>query len=85
MKYLYLYFSDEQLASERSAEIERVAKEVTDAKKKKVEKKQGLKVYREGVGKYLSKDKSKESLPSTSTESSKKQKGEYSYHDFKSW
>lgn len=79
--------ADEQLVAERQAEIDRESKEQTDAKKMRVEKKQTLKVYREGVGKYLSKDKSKDDQqPSTSTgSSSKKQKGDFSFNNFKSW
>ena len=78
--------ADEQLAGERQAEIERETKEQSEAKKKKVEKK-SLQVYREGVGKYLIKEKSRDAQqPSTSTgSSSKKQKGDYSFHNFKSW
>lgn len=44
--------ADEQLAKERSDEIEKQQKAVADEKKRK-ERSQPLKVFRSGVGKYL--------------------------------
>lgn len=77
--------ADDQLAAERQAEIDKVRKEKDDIVKKKSEvKKQPLKAYREGVGKYLAKVSTK---PSTSGEPSAKKKkdGNYSFSDFNSW
>lgn len=46
--------ADEQLAKEREAEKERIAKEAAEKRApRKKEGDQNLKVYREGVGKYL--------------------------------
>lgn len=78
---------DEQLAADRQAEIEKIQKEKEEiAKKKSDAKKQPLKVYREGVGKYLTKLSSK---PSTSTSgepvSKKKKIANNSFDNFKSW
>ncbi|XP_055628173.1 RING-type E3 ubiquitin-protein ligase PPIL2 [Toxorhynchites rutilus septentrionalis] len=50
--------ADEQLANERSAELERIQREVQE-KEKKSTKAQPLQVFRSGVGKYLDKDRAK--------------------------
>lgn len=80
--------ADEQLAAERQAEIDKVEKEKNEASEKKnAAKKQQLKVYREGVGKYLAKVKP----PSTTTSStnseppSKKKKVTNAFSNFSSW
>lgn len=80
--------ADEQLAAERQTEIDKVEKEKAEAiEKKNAAKKQQLKVYREGVGKYLAKIKP----PSTSSSSSsieppsKKKKVTNSFSNFSSW
>lgn len=79
--------ADEQLAGEREAESDKLLKEKQDlAKKKSGAKKQPLKAYREGVGKYLTGLPQK---PATSTSgeppSKKKQKDNYSFSNFKAW
>lgn len=79
--------ADEQLAAERQAEIEKLQKEKEEiAKKKSDAKKQPLKAYREGVGKYLTKLSSK---PSTSTSgepaAKKKKDANYAFKNFTSW
>ena len=68
--------ADDQLAGERQTEIDKVQKEKDEiTKKKSTTKKQPLKVYREGVGKYLSKVSAKpSSSTSTSGEPEKKKK-----------
>lgn len=79
--------ADEQLVAERQAEIDKLQKVKEEIAKKKAEaKKQPLKVYREGVGKYLTKVSSK---PSTSTsgepQAKKKKSANYAFDNFKSW
>ena len=68
--------ADDQLAGERQTEIDKVQREKDEiTKKKSTTKKQPLKVYREGVGKYLSKVSAKpSSSTSTSGEPEKKKK-----------
>jgi len=78
---------DEQLAAARQAEIEKLRKEKEElAKKKSNAKKQPLKVYREGVGKYLTKLSTK---PATSTSgepaAKKKKDANYAFKNFNSW
>lgn len=79
--------ADEQLAAERQAEVDKLRKEKEDiAKKKSNAKKQPLKVYREGVGKYLTKPPAK-STTSTSGEpaAKKKKEAKNSFSNFNSW
>lgn len=79
--------ADEQLAGERQAELERLQKEKEELTKKKSNaKKQPLKVYREGVGKYLTKLSSKPQTSTSGEPSAKKQKNSnYSFNNFNSW
>lgn len=80
--------ADEQLAAEREAEAEKIAKEKEEIDKKKSDaKKQPLKVYRTGVGKYLTKPATKtDQKPSTSGEPAEKKKRDSSYSfNFNSW
>lgn len=79
--------ADEQLAAERQGEIDRVQKEKEELAKKKAEaKKQPLKAYREGVGKYLTKLAAK---PETSTSgepaAKKKKDANYAFKNFNAW
>lgn len=82
--------ADEQLANERQTEIERVEKEKEEILKKKAgtSSKQPLKVYREGVGKYLNKPTTSRAdlVQSSSGEPAKKKKNaNYDFGDFKAW
>lgn len=61
--------ADEQLAKERSDELERQQKAVADEKKRK-ERAQPLKVFRSGVGKYLNTTAIKSSTQSDATATS---------------
>lgn len=79
--------ADDQLAAERQAEVDKLRKEKEELAKKKADaKKQPLKVYREGVGKYLTK-LSKKSATSTSGEPAAKKKKDmnYSFSNFNTW
>ena len=78
--------ADEALAKERAEEIAKKQLEIEEKQRKK--DKQPLKVYRDGVGKYLC----TVAEPSTSTalsknepEIKKKKKGNYNFGDFSSW
>lgn len=83
--------ADEQLAKEREDELERQRKVEEDEAKRKLKKTQPLKVYRDGIGKYLNIGGSS----STSTEETaeempvaKKQKrndARYKFENFNSW
>ncbi len=76
---------DEELAEARRLEAEKVQKEKEEmAAKKSKAKSQQLKVYREGVGKYLSKISSKSSSTVTGEPASKKSKSSYSFN-FTNW
>ncbi|CAO1312947.1 unnamed protein product [Diamesa hyperborea] len=84
--------ADDQLAEERRSENERLAKEREEQQKTKAElkSKQPLKVFREGIGKYLTKTKAvMKSEPSTSKSieppPAKKKKVVNSFNNFKSW
>lgn len=84
--------ADEMLAKERSDEIEKQQKAVADEKKRK-ERAQPLKVYRSGVGKYLSTASPQQSTPeqiSTSTDEQpvikkKKPSTNFGFGNFGSW
>lgn len=84
--------ADEMLAKERADEIEKQQKAVADEKKRK-ERAQPLKVYRSGVGKYLSTATPQQSTPeqtSTSTDEQpvikkKKTSTNYGFGNFGSW
>lgn len=91
--------ADEQLAKERSDEIEKQLKAAADEKKRK-ERAQPLKVFRSGVGKYLNTTAIKSSTPSdaaaTPSSSSaviaseptikkKKPNSNYGFGNFGSW
>lgn len=84
--------ADEMLAKERSDEIEKQQKAVADEKKRK-ERAQPLKVYRSGVGKYLSTATPQQSTPeqiSTSTDEQplikkKKPSTNFGFGNFGSW
>lgn len=79
--------ADEQLASEREAETEKQLKEKQELAKKKLgAKKQPLKVYREGVGKYLTALSQKPVVPQSGQPPSKKKKiTSNSLGNFNSW
>lgn len=84
--------ADEMLAKERSDEIEKQQKAVADEKKRK-ERAQPLKVYRSGVGKYLSTATPQQSTPeqiSTNTDEQpvikkKKPSTNFGFGNFGSW
>lgn len=84
--------ADEMLAKERADEIEKQQKAVADEKKRK-ERAQPLKVYRPGVGKYLSTATPQQSTleqTSTSTDEQpiikkKKTSTNYGFGNFGSW
>ncbi|XP_065073432.1 RING-type E3 ubiquitin-protein ligase PPIL2 [Ochlerotatus camptorhynchus] len=86
--------ADEELANQRSEELERVHREAEE-KQKKSTRAQPLKVFRSGVGKYLDKDVTKrlaEPEPSTSsggyptqTKKHKKEEAINKFGNFKSW
>lgn len=75
---------DEELAEARRLEAERIQKEKEElaAAKKAQSKPKALKVYREGVGKYLAKTATKAS--GSNEPPSKKQKSSYSFN-FNNW
>lgn len=82
--------ADDQLIAERQAEIDKAEKEKLDAAEKKSGKSsssQPLKVYREGVGKYLAKIKPR--APSTQTSTGepqiKKKKTTSNFSNFSAW
>jgi len=80
--------ADDQLASERQAEIEREQKEKEELAKKKSESKksQTLKVQREGVGKYLTKAPAKSATSTSGEPAAKKKKdSSYSFKNFNAW
>lgn len=82
--------ADEQLATERAAEIERLAQEAAKNKSNnKMEKNDILKIYRSGVGKYIKPNKEEDkiekeelNIPSTIK---KKKTVTNSFGDFSSW
>ncbi|KAL7051001.1 hypothetical protein ACKWTF_004290 [Chironomus riparius] len=80
---------DQELEELRRVEAEKIQKEKDElmaAKKKKQQKSTALKVYREGVGKYLAKPATKTSLPSTSSEPPAKKKKDTTYDfNFNNW
>lgn len=84
--------ADEMLAKERADELEKQQKAVADEKKRK-ERAQPLKVYRSGVGKYLSTATPQQSALeqiSTSTDEQpvikkKKTPTNYGFGNFGSW
>lgn len=84
--------ADEMLAKERADEIEKQQKAVADEKKRK-ERAQPLKVYRSGVGKYLSTATPQQSTPeqtSTITDEQpvmkkKKTSTKFGFGNFGSW
>lgn len=87
--------ADEQLAKEREEEIEKQRKAIEDEAKRKQQKNQPLKVYREGIGKYLNIGGSGSSSSSKATADNdedmtvaKKQKrkdASYKFENFSSW
>lgn len=86
--------ADEELANQRSEELERVHREAEE-KQKKTTRAQPLKIFRSGVGKYLDKEVTKkltEPEPSTSkgldptqTKKRKTEEAINKYGNFKSW
>lgn len=84
--------AEEQLALERTDELDRQRKESLEQQKKK-QANQPLKVYREGVGKYLSSTVIKETNDGQSTSNSaltgpvikKKKPVKGGFGDFSSW
>lgn len=79
--------ADDELKTERQAEIDKAEKEKADEKERKnPTKKNQLKVYREGVGKYLAKVKPPSTSTSSSSEpASKKKKVSSTFTNFSSW
>lgn len=82
--------ADEQLAKEREDEIERQRKAIEDEAKRKAQRNQPLKVYRDGIGKYLnigdsvkSKDETVES--ETLAKKQKRKDSTYKFENFSSW
>lgn len=85
--------ADEHLAQQRADELEAQRLAVIEEQKRK-QRNQPLKVYRQGIGKYL--NKSSEDKPSTSTSCTaiepepptkrpKKKECEYRFKDFSKW
>ncbi|XP_003707279.1 RING-type E3 ubiquitin-protein ligase PPIL2 [Megachile rotundata] len=81
--------ADEQLATERAAETERLAQESAKSKlDDKSGKKDDLKIYRSGVGKYIKMDKEKKTEKEESNFGpvvKKKKVIQNSFGDFSSW
>ncbi|CRL08615.1 CLUMA_CG021222, isoform A [Clunio marinus] len=79
--------ADEQLAAERQAEVDKIQKEKDEIESKKLAaKKQPLKAYRDGVGKYLTKLTTKPEATSSGEPTAKKKKNSnYTFDNFKSW
>ena len=83
--------ADEQLAKERADDIEKQQKAIADEKKRK-QRNQPLKVYRDGVGKYLNTTGAKPppiaaaAIDSSAGESKKAKKDKtYGFKNFSSW
>ena len=79
---------DQELEELRRVEAEKIQKEKEElmaAKKKKEQKTQKLKVYREGVGKYLAKPATKTSASSLAEPPTKKKKDSTYNFNFKNW
>lgn len=77
---------DDELAAVRQADADKLRQEKEEMlKKKKEAKKQPLKVYREGVGKYLTKISTKTSTSVGSEPAAKKKKVNNDFQNFKSW
>lgn len=82
--------ADEQLAKEREDELERQRKVVEDEIKRKQQKNQPLKVYRDGIGKYLniggSSTPKEENVEELSLAKKQKRKdASYKFDNFSSW
>lgn len=79
--------ADDQLVADRQADTDKLRAEKEEIAKKKSEaKKQPLKVYREGVGKYLTKPSKKASTLTSAGEPDAKKKKDTNYaFNFKSW
>ncbi|KAJ6649621.1 RING-type E3 ubiquitin-protein ligase PPIL2, partial [Pseudolycoriella hygida] len=79
--------ADEQLAKEREEEIERQRKAVEDEAKKRAQKSQPLKVYRDGIGKYLNiggKTTNENLEDVTAAKRQKRSDASYKFKDFSS-
>lgn len=82
--------ADEQLEKERADELEKQRKAAEEEQKKKT-RSQPLKVYRQGIGKYLNTATStvtskSDTSPSTSEPNVKKKKNAaYKFDNFSSW
>lgn len=75
---------DEELAEARRLEAEKIQKEKEEMAKKKAQAQpKTLKVYREGVGKYLA--KTKISASSVEPVAKKSKNSSYSFNNFNSW
>lgn len=82
--------ADEQLAKEREEEIERQRKAIEDEAKRKLQKNQPLKVYRDGIGKYLniggSSKATEENVEDVTVAKKQKRKdASYKFDNFSSW
>lgn len=84
--------ADEELAKQREDEIERQRKLIEEEAKRKLQKSQPLKVYRDGIGKYLnigggsSKATTEESVEVlTAAKKQKRKDASYKFDNFSSW
>lgn len=84
--------ADEELAKERENEIERQRKAIEEEAKRKQQKNQPLKVYRDGIGKYLNIGGSSSSKAIeenvedvTATKKQKRKDASYKFENFSSW
>lgn len=82
--------ADEQLAKEREEEIERQRKAIEEEAKRKLQKSQPLKVYRDGIGKYLniggsSKAIEENAVDETVAKKQKRKDASYKFDNFSSW
>lgn len=83
--------ADEQLAKEREDEIERQRKAVEEEAKRKQQRNQPLKVYRDGIGKYLnigsgnSKTAEENVEDVTVAKKQKRKDATYKFENFSSW
>ncbi|KAK0054972.1 peptidyl-prolyl cis-trans isomerase-like 2 [Biomphalaria pfeifferi] len=80
--------ADEQLKKEREEEQEKQQKETEQVlKKKKPSEETSIKVYKQGVGKYINSSSVKRALAASTDDEtiSKKKKNAYEFGNFTSW
>lgn len=87
LKLTCYFFIVNQLVAERAAELKRQAEEEGPGVKPKKAVKQPLKVFREGVGKYLNLEELSTNKANKSQEPAKKLKKDnnYKFGSFESW